>query len=140
MTASRSRLLTSELPSPDAPGGIEVTMLGLQHWLERRATEPLEAWQSRLAGHLVTINGQLEAQQRETMRILAASPPLSDSTSQLDRIVPRSTPMESPPVSSTGRSARPSEYPPQGAPSPQWSQRFGPRVAARLAAATSRRG
>ena len=110
-------------------------MLGLRRVLTQQPQETLTAWQQRLMGYLAQTNAALEAQAQAQ---IAASLTSLDSGS-IDSLVPRSTGPEilAPPSMDRGRPASP--FPP---PSPldllSASSRLGPRLAAKLVAASAR--
>lgn len=127
----------SPLPQPNNPEALARTWDGYRQTLLTMARRPDGI--RLLLEHLTTINSQLQAE-RERQMALVTSAPLSAYISNLDQLVLRSTPRERQSRSPRDRAAPASPRSPQ--PSPldllSRSNRLGPRLAAKLVAASAR--
>lgn len=135
--ASRSHPASTltELQPPGSVGAIERTFEGYRAWL-RTATP------DQLREQLTKINAALEEQSRTTLQsMVERSGGLSDYLTSLDRVQLRSTPPDLPSSHSPrGRGAQgsPRSRPPSPLDLLAGSGRLGPRLAAKLVAASAR--
>lgn len=124
----------TELQPPDSRAAIERTFAGYKKTLESLSPD-------QLMEHLTAINGQLELQQRALVSaVLSPSEVLSASIASLDRPVLRSTPtaIQSPQPRGLAAQVSPSHLPPRAVDLLASSSRLGPRLAAKLVAASAR--